>query len=343
MRAMVMERVVDLSREDTPLRLVELPDPTPGKGDVILEVSCCGVCHTELDEVEGRTPPGHLPRVLGHEVVGRVVERGAAARRHPVGARLGVGWIHASDGSSSENVADAFEATGRDADGGYAELLRVPERYAFPIPEPLDDVEAAPLLCAGAIGHRALSLCGLRDGDPLGLMGFGGSAHLVIQLAHHVFPASDVYVFARDVAGRNLAESLGARWTGPPDAHAPVPLAAVIDTTPAWGPVLRALENLRPGGRLVINAIRKEDGDHDVLASLSYHDHLWHEREIKTVANITGKDIATFLPIAGEIPIRPTVEVYPLEEANRALTDLKRLPVRGAKVLAVDRARHHSS
>lgn len=335
MRAMVMERVVDLAREDDPLRLVELPDPIPGPNDVILEVSCCGVCHTELDEIEGRTAPVELPRVLGHEVVGRVIERGSAARRHAIGARLGVGWIHASDGSPAENVAEAFEATGRDADGGYAERLRVPERYAFPIPAQLEDIEAAPLLCAGAIGHRALSLCALRDGDPLGLMGFGGSAHLVIQLARHVFPRSDVYVFARDTTGRDLAESLGARWTGPPDARAPVPLAAIIDTTPAWGPVLRALENLRPGGRLVINAIRKEDGDREALGSLSYQEHLWHEREIKTVANITGHDIAAFLPIAGEIPIRPTVEVYPLEAANRALVDLKRRPVRGAKVLTI--------
>jgi propanol-preferring alcohol dehydrogenase len=335
MRAMQMSRVVSLLEEDQPLTLVELPEPEPAADEVLIRVHACGVCHTELDEIEGRTTPPMLPVVPGHEVVGRIERVGAEVDGHRPGDRVGVGWIHSSDGTELENLAPAFRATGRDVNGGYAEYLTVPAAYAIPIPESLSDVQAAPLLCAGAIGYRALRLTGLDNGQPLGLTGFGGSAHIVLQLARDLYPGSRVAVFARDPESRSFARELGADWAGDTLDTSPWPLAACIDTTPAWTPVLGALSNLAPGGRLVINAIRKEDADHSALLELRYHEHLWLEREIKSVANITARDIAEFLPIAARIPIRSTVETYDLEDANRALVSLKRSSVRGAKVLVI--------
>lgn len=336
MKAMVIDRIVALDGDAAPLRAVELPDPEPAAGEVRIRVSACGVCHTELDEIEGRTAPPRLPVVPGHEVIGRVDRCGPGALRFAPGDRVGVGWIHHSSGDVQENLSPAFTATGRDRDGGYAEYLTVPEAYACPIPEVFSDAEAAPLLCAGAVGYRALMLAKLENGAPLGLTGFGGSAHIVLQLARHLYPDSPVYVFARDAQAQAFARELGAAWAGPTGARAPEPLAAVIDTTPAWKPVVEALASLRPGGRLVINAIRKEAGDQDYLLRLSYHEHLWMEKEIKTVANVTHHDIATFLPIAARIPIRPHIQTYPLAEANRALYELKTQPVRGAKVLVME-------
>lgn len=335
MKAMILPRVVSLDDVVAPLELAELPMPQPADYEVLLKVSACGVCHTELDEIEGRTPPSRFPMVLGHEVVGRVVECGKRARRHRVGDRLGVGWIHSSTGQADENLSPQFRATGRDAPGGYAEFMTVPEDYAYPIPDVWTDVEAAPLLCAGAIGYRALRLTGLVQGESLGLTGFGGSAHLVLKLARHLFPGIQVTVFARDRTSQDFALELGAAWAGNIVDRAPEPLDTIIDTTPAWRPVIEALANLRPGGRLVINAIRKEDSDKSELLQLSYHNHLWMEREIKTVANITQHDIRDFLPIAAAAQLRPDLQTYPLESANQALVDLKRGPVRGAKVLTI--------
>ena len=309
--------------------------PTPADGEIRIAVSACGVCHTELDEIEGRSAPPRLPVIPGHEVVGRVDSIGRHVTRFRPGDRVGVGWIHSSDGSEEENLSAAFRATGRDVNGGYAEFMTVGEDYAYRIPDVFSDEEAAPLLCAGAIGYRALRLCGLVNGERLGLTGFGGSAHLVLQLARHLYPDSPVYVFARDAASRAFAEELGAVWAGPTETRSPDALAAIIDTTPAWTPIVAALANLAPGGRLIINAIRKENTDKAVLEKLSYHEHLWMEREIKSVANITRRDIAEFLPLAAKIPIRPEVTCYPLADANRALVSLKRDNVRGAKVLVV--------
>ena len=333
MRAMVLPRIVSLDDVATPLELAELPAPEPARGEVLIRVSACGVCHTELDEIEGRTAPPRLPVVPGHQVIGRVAGAGPGVGKLAVGDRVGVGWIHASSGAPDENLSPAFRATGRDVDGGYAELMTVGEDYAYRIPDAFTDVQAAPLLCAGAIGYRALNLAGLRDGDLLGLTGFGGSAHVVLQLARHLYPRSRICVFARDAAARAFAAGLGADWTGATNDRSPERLHAIIDTTPAWAPVVEALANLRPGGRLVINAIRKEDADRAVLGELNYADHLWMEKEIKSVANITQHDIRTFLPLAAAAGIRPEVEVYPLEEANRALVELKRSSVRGTKVL----------
>jgi propanol-preferring alcohol dehydrogenase len=336
MKAMVINRIVSLLQDAEPLELVELPNPEPSAGEVRIRVSACGVCHTELDEIEGRTAPPRLPVVPGHEVIGRVDCCGAGATRFAVGDRVGVGWIYSSSGEQDENLSPEFLATGRDRNGGYAEYLTVPEVYACPVPDVFTDTEAAPLLCAGSVGYRSLKLAGLSNGEPLGLTGFGGSAHIVLQLCRHLYPDSPVYVFARDPEARAFALQLGAAWAGATTARAPVALQAIIDTTPAWKPVVEALANLRPGGRLVINAIRKEDADQDILLKLRYHEHLWMEKEIKSVANVTHHDIAAFLPIAAAIPIRPAVETYPLEQANRALRDLKQGPVRGAKVLVLE-------
>lgn len=336
MKAMLLHKIVSLQDTDEPLVLADVPIPTPGPGEVLIRVAACGVCHTELDEIEGRTAPPQFPVVPGHEVIGRVERLGAEVSQLQVGDRVGVGWIHSSTGADDENLSVDFRATGRDVNGGYAEYLTVGEQYAYRIPDVFTDAEAAPLLCAGAVGYRALKLTQLQNGQSLGLTGFGGSAHIVIQLARHLYPDSRVSVFARDESARRFALELGATWVGDTTDRSPENLDAIIDTTPVWKPVVEALRNLAPAGRLVINAIRKEDTDKQSLLDLSYHDHLWMEREIKTVANVTHFDIAEFLKIAAEIPIRPTVEPYRLEDANRALLELKHGPIQGAKVLVID-------
>jgi alcohol dehydrogenase, propanol-preferring len=334
MRAMVLKKLAGRC-EPHPLELLELPVPEPKHHEVRLRVVACGVCHTELDEIEGRTPP-RLPIVLGHEVVGIVDALGPDASSHRVGDRVGVGWIHSSDGSENENLSAAFRATGRDENGGYAEYMIVPERYAYPIPKSYSDVEAAPLLCAGAIGYRALKLTQLRDGKPLGLTGFGGSGHICLQIARSLFPNSNVYVFARDEKTRAFACELGANWAGDLSDQAPEALSAIVDTTPAWKPIVEAMNQLAPGGRLVVNAIRKEDDDKEELLRLDYARHLWLEKEIKSVANITGRDIADFLALAEKILIRVETTSYPLENANDALATLRSSGVRGACVLVMN-------
>jgi propanol-preferring alcohol dehydrogenase len=214
MRAMALKRMVSLATTDAPLELVELPTPSPQPGELLVKVSVCGVCHTELDEIEGRTAPRQFPIVLGHEVVGKVDQLGEGASRFQIGDRVGVGWVHSSTGQPDENLSPEFRATGRDVNGGYAEYMTVPENYAYPIPEVFADVEAAPLLCAGGIGYRALRLTNIRDGQRLGLTGFGASAHLVLQLARYLFPKTEVYVFARDNGQQEFALELGATWAG---------------------------------------------------------------------------------------------------------------------------------
>jgi len=335
MRAMVLHSTAPMNEVDDPLQLTDLPRPVAARGEILIQVAACGVCHTELDEIEGRTPPPVLPVVPGHEVVGTVAETGAACQRYSVGDRVGVGWIHSSDGTETENVSDRFRATGRDVNGGYAEFMTVPENYAYAIPDEFPDTVAAPLLCAGGVGYRALRLAGIEDGQVLGLTGFGGSGHLVLQLAKHLYPSSLVLVFARSGKEREFALELGADWSGDTESKPPAAPHAIIDTTPAWKPVLAALECLRPGGRLVINAIRKESADRDLMAGIRYEDHLWHEKEIKTVANVTRKDIAEFLPIAAGMPLNVEVRTYPLESANAALRDLRAGHIRGVNVLEI--------
>ncbi len=341
MKAMVMKRIVDLATVTDPLEYVDWPMPVAGEGELLVRVLTCGVCHTELDEIEGRTPPPVLPAILGHQVVGRVVGQGTEAGGIALGSRVGVAWIYSSCGTcpycreGNENLCPDFSATGRDAPGGYAEYLKVRADFAYPVPDALTDAEAAPLLCAGAIGYRSLRLARLRPGDRLGLMGFGASAHLVLKLVRHRHPGMAVSVFARQPEERAFALELGATWAGDIEDAAPEPLSAIIDTTPVWKTVVRALGNLAPGGRLVINAIRKEETDKAELLRLDYPRHLWKEKTIQSVANVTRDDVREFLALAAAIPIRPEVEEYPLEEANRALQELKFHRIRGAKVLRV--------
>lgn len=332
MKAMILERTAPISERACPLRLVDVRCPEVGAGDLLLRVLACGVCHTELDEIEGRLN-ARLPVIPGHEVVGEVVELGAQVSGWKRGDRAGVGWIFQSSGNAAENLSSDFLATGCDVDGGYAEYVVVRADYAIPIPDGLRDMEAAPLMCAGAIGYRALKLSLLEDGQPLGLMGFGGSGHLVLQTAKHLFPQSPVYVFTRGESVQQFARDLGADWAGGVADDPPRKVRSIIDTTPVWKPIVESLKKLAAGGRLVINAIRKEDVDKEELLKLNYHEHLWMEREIKSVANICHRDIAEFLPLAASIPIRPTVTPYPLENANEALIDLRAGNVEGAKVL----------
>lgn len=335
MRAMILRKTVSLDEEAAPLELAEFPKPEPLPGELRVKISACGVCHTDVDEIEGRVVPPHLPIVLGHEVVGRVDKLGEGVTRYGLGERVGIGWIHSSSGGRDENISTQFRATGRDVNGGYAEYMTVPQAYAYAVPERFSDEQAAPLLCAGGVGWRALKLAKLHDGQLLGLSGFGGSAHLVLQLARHCFPNSRVHVFARDRQAREFAQDLGAAWAGDTTDRAPQLLHAIIDTTPAWKPVVEALANLRPKGRLVINAIRKEDFDKECLLELDYGAHLWLEKEVKSVANVTHYDIAEFLSLAAEVPITPEIQTYALEDANTALVELKHGGVRGAKVLTI--------
>jgi propanol-preferring alcohol dehydrogenase len=336
MKAMVLRKISPV--EAAPLELNDWPLPQVGHGQILVRVSACGVCHTEIDEIEGRSQP-KLPVILGHEIVGRVEKLGPGATRFKSGDRIGIAWIYSSCGKcvhcqrGEENLCDQFQGTGCDADGGYAEYTVVPEDFAYPIPERFTDLQAAPLLCAGAIGYRALRLTGIQDGQTLGLYGFGASAHLVIQIAKYKYPNSKVFVFTRrkgDAASR-LAKEKGADWVGMTGEASPEKLGCAIDTTPSGIPVREALKNLDKGGRLVINAIQKETP----VPELDYTEHLWQEKEIKSVANITRKDVQEFLPLAAEIPIISELSEFRLEEANKALLSLKQGKYQGAGVLCL--------
>ena len=324
------------------LVLEERPDPVLAAGEVLVRVSVCGVCRTDLDIVDGRLEPSHFPIIPGHQVVGRIAALGDGVTGVEVGQRVGVAWIASACGEchwclrGEENLCPHFVSVGCDRDGGYAELVTVPAAFVHPIDDALSDLEAAPLLCAGAIGWRALRLCDIRDGDALGLTGFGSSGHLVLQLVRKRFPQSPVFVFARQPEERHFALELGATWAGASLERPPQPLTAIIDTTPAWTPVVDALDHLEPGGRLVINAIAKLRTDKDALLRLDYQRHLWMEREIRSVANVTRRDVREMLAAAVALGLRPTVEELPLAQVSDALGSLRRGErVRGSRVLRV--------
>ena len=342
MKAMVLNKICSLEKNRTPLEMANLPNPVPGEKEILVRISACGVCHTELDEIEGRTPPPQFPVVLGHQVVGRVEKAGPNATKFHTGDRVGIGWIYWACGQctpclqGNENLCEDFKATGRDANGGYAEYTVVSEDFAYKIPDLFSDSEAAPLLCAGAIGYRSLRLTGIKDGQNLGLTGFGASAHLVLKMAAHKYPSSKVFVFARSEKERKFAQELGAVWAGDTGEEPPEKLGCIIDTTPAWKPIVEALRNLEKGGRLVINAIRKEEMDKQSLLHLEYPTHLWLEKEIKSVANVARRDVSEFLELAAQIPIKPEFQEFGLDEANKALVELKERKIRGAKVLRID-------
>lgn len=342
MKAMVIRRICNLSENREPLEFSDMPEPKPGEGEIVIRVNACGVCHTEIDEIEGRTPPSTMPMIPGHQIVGRVVELGKGVKRFRIGDRVGVAWIHGVCGrcrfcvDGKENLCERFEATGRDVHGGYAEYTKVREDFAYEIPEVFSDAEAAPLLCAGAIGYRSLRLSGHRDGQNIGLVGFGASAHLVIQLIRFHYPNSRIFVFARGEREREFAKELGAVWAGGIEEESPEKIHSAIDTTPVWKPVVEVMKNIEAGGRLVINAIRKEEIDKNALLRLDYARDLWLEKEIKSVANVTREDVREFLYMASQIPIKPECQLFTLSDANHAILELKEGRIKGAKVLVVD-------
>lgn len=348
---MLLREITSLKQNPTPLSLEEIAEPKLDEEEVLIRVTRCGVCHTELDEIEGRTPPPHLPVILGHQVVGKII----GVQRLPTldgrqvqsletlqsDTRVGVAWIASACGkchhclAGNENLCEEFQATGRDVNGGYAEYMKVRAEFVHPIPEAFSDSEAAPLLCAGAIGYRSLRLSNIQDGQNLGLMGFGGSNHLVLKVARYRYPNAKIFVFSRNPSEREFALSLGAAWAGAIDQSPLEGLDAVIDTTPVWGPVSEALKRLGPGGRLVVNAIRKEETDKDVFLKLDYPSQLWMEKEIKSVANVTRADVREFLQLAAEAGIKPEFQEYDLKDANQALVELKQGKIRGAKILTI--------
>jgi len=340
MKAMIQNRVGPIA--ENPLELVDLPVPVPDAKQILLKVLACGVCHTELDQIEGRLPP-KLPIIPGHQIIGTVERIGSDVTRFRPGRRVGVAWINSACGQcrfcrdDKENLCSQFQATGYHVNGGYAEYMVVGEDFAYPIPETFSDTEAAPLLCAGAIGYRAVKLTNLRNGQVLGLFGFGASAHIAVQIVKYRYPDCRVFVFTRpgQKQHQDLAVKLGADWVSATGRTPPAPLDCAIDFTPAWQPLVEALKVLERSGRLVINAIRKEPTDKDFLLNLDYPTHLWLEKEIKTVANITRRDAREFLALAGQIPIRPRVEEFELKYANQALNLLKKGKIQGAAVLKI--------
>ncbi len=335
MKAMVLDKCRPV--EERSLRLVDLPIPKAGKKEILIKVSVCGACHTDLDELEGRLRPTKLPIVLGHQVVGTVADVGKAVSKFSGGERVGITWLYWACGecdfckTGRENLCSSAKWTGKDADGGYAEYMVIEENYAHKIPQRFSDAQAAPLLCAGVIGYRALRLAEITDGQRVGLFGFGACAHILIQVIRHKFPNSPVFVFTKTAEHAELAKSLGAVWTGRSGDHLPAKLDRVMDFTPAGECVRDALAVLEKGGRLVINAIRKETP----IPKLDYAEYLWLEKEIKSVANVTRRDAEEFLPVAAEIPIVPTVEEFALSEANEVLIAMKHSKLRAAGVLRI--------
>ena len=340
MEAMVLREcreIADQGKGGDPLDFVDLPVPVPGPKEVLIEISACGVCHTEIDEIEGRLPPPRLPLVPGHEIVGRVHSSGPGADKWGRGDRVGVAWIYSSCGrcrfcrDGNENLCDRFRATGLDADGGYAQHTVVPQDFIYLVPKSFGDTQAAPLLCAGVIGYRALRLAGAKQGDILGLYGFGASAHIAIQVARHW--GITVFVFTREGQKDHqaLAKKLGAAWVGATGEKPPRKLRSAIDFTPVGEPVREALKALEKGGRVVVNAIRKVNP----IPELDYAECVWHEKEIKSVANVTRRDALEFLPLAAEVGIKPEVQEFELRDANRALVLLKQGRIHGAAVLRV--------
>jgi propanol-preferring alcohol dehydrogenase len=339
MKCWVIDQKVDLKTESAPLKLIDLPVPEARSGELLLKVKACGVCHTEIDEIEGRTPPAVYPVIPGHQVIGIVLQHAGTRKDIQIGDRVGVAWIHHACGkciyckTGQENLCPDFSATGRDIHGGYSEYMVADENFVYKIPARFSDAEAAPLLCAGAIGFRSLSLCSLKNGMSLGLTGFGASAHLVLKLVQYQYPQTAIYVFARSRDERDFALKRGCAWAGDTKDRPPVELDCIIDTTPVWTTVVEALDCLKPGGRLVINAIRKEEGDKDYLLNLDYSKHLWMEKEIKSVANVTRRDVEEFIRLAAEMHFKPDVEEYSFEQANKAIMDIRNRSIRGAKVL----------
>jgi alcohol dehydrogenase, propanol-preferring len=332
MRAMVLSRPCPVEKQ--PLDLSEVPDPVPDKGQVLIKISTCGVCHTDLHTVEGEIEPPSLPRIPGHQVVGKVEAIGEGAEKWlKPGARVGIPWLYSTDRTcfycqmGTENLCTGANFTGFHVDGGFAEYMLADPRFILPIPDSINDEQAAPLLCAGIIGFRALNQAGLQPGERLGLVGYGASAHLAIQVALHW--SCEVFVFTRSPEHRRHAAEMGAAWVGGAEDKIPQLLDRAVIFAPSGKLVPPLLEKIRPGGTLAINAIYMSD-----LPAIPYK-LIYGEKIIRSVANATYQDGLEFLKVADEIPIRPTTQPYPLEEANQALEDLKHSRFNGEAVLHI--------
>jgi propanol-preferring alcohol dehydrogenase len=317
-----------------PLELREVPIPGLGPHDILIRVRCCGVCHTDLHIVERELPDAGLPRIPGHEVIGTVEKAGEKAGRFEPGQRIGAAWLRSTDGScrfcatERENLCESARFNGYHADGGYAEYMAVDERFAYAVPERFGDAEAAPLMCAGIVGYRALVLSETRAGGVLGLYGFGGSAHIAIQVARH--RGARVFVFTRSAGHQRHARDLGAEWVGTAQDEPPAKLTSAIIFAPAGSLYLDALRVMERGGTVVSAGIHMSP-----IPEMDYDRYLYHERKMLSVANATRRDGEELLKAAAEIPARTTVRTYPLEAANEALADLKAGRIDGAAVLKI--------
>jgi propanol-preferring alcohol dehydrogenase len=330
MRAAVLENPHPVA--DCPLIIKDHPKPVVKPGHAVLRVRACGVCRTDLHIVEGELKPLHSPLIPGHQIVGDIVE--GATPDLPLGTRVGVSWLGGVDGScpyckrGSENLCDAPTFTGYSVDGGYAEYALVRNDFVYRLPDALDDLDAAPLLCAGIIGFRSLRVAGVEPGERVGLFGFGASAHLAIAVLHSW--NCDVYVSTRGASHRDLASSLGAKWVGNETDRPPVSLDRAVTFAPSGDVVIAALSSLRKGGVVAINAIHL-----DRIPEFDYDSLLWGERQIRSVANMTRTDARDFLEIAAKIRLKPMVTVFPLEQANEALLAVKKDQINGAAVITL--------
>ncbi len=319
--------------EDFPLVFDEMDVPHPGPGQVVLRVLACGVCHTDLHIAEGDLPLPELPRTPGHQVVAEVEAVGEGVAGFDIGQRVGVPWMHSTCGRcefcrrGEENLCREARFTGLHVDGGFAEFMLAETQFILPLPPEIPDLQAAPLLCAGIIGYRALRKADLKPGERLGLFGFGASAHLAIQLAR--FWGCQVYVFTRSDHHRRLAEEMGAVWTGSAEDRPPVELDRAVSFAPSGSLIPLALEKLRPGGTLAINAVYSSP-----IPQLDYR-LLYGERTLRSVANATRQDALEFLTLAAKVPITTQITEYPLEDANEALLDVKNAALSGQAVLKV--------
>jgi propanol-preferring alcohol dehydrogenase len=331
MRAMVLEKPA--LAEQSPLSAKEITLPLPHSGQVRVQIRCCGLCHTDLHTVEGDLPLPRLPLIPGHQIVGIVDAVGGGVHALHEGNRVGIPWLYSTDGTCDycrrgcENLCDQARFTGYHVDGGYAEYTVVPEDFAYPLPAKFSDENAAPLLCAGIIGYRSYRLSGIRPGERLGLYGFGASAHLVLQLAR--YEGHEVYVFTRTPAHCELAKRLGAAWVGAAEDSPPQQLHAAIIFAPAGSLVPHALRVLRKAGTLVLAGITMSP-----IPQLDYSS-IYHERIIRTVANSTRQDAREFLELAAAVPLQTEIQIFDLEDANRALLSLKKSEIKGAGVLRI--------
>jgi propanol-preferring alcohol dehydrogenase len=330
MKAMLLKKFAPI--DQNPLELADVPKPEPGVEDILIRINVCGVCHTDLHTIEGELPDVKLPIIPGHQIVGIIEKMGSKASRFKEGDRVGLAWLYSTEDDCNysqqgkENLCDNARFTGYHVNGGYAEYIVIPEKFAYPIPSIFSDQEAAPLLCAGIIGYRALRLSEIKSGQRLGLIGFGASAHVAIQVAIHW--GCEVYVFSRSEEHRKLADKLGATWTGTSAEDPPIKLNSIINFTPAGPTVLDGMRLLDKGGTQTLAGIYMSP-----IPEMDYVKYLYHERTLRSVANATRQDGNDLLKIAAKIPIKTTTQIFPLEEANKALQLLKASKIDGAAVL----------